>query len=211
MTLAALEAPPNAADDPLGWLEAVRRPYAAKNAAKNAANPARWRVLQALARRAASVPPGALRKALAAKLQDHWVRLHQSEPTTAQPAQAASDRTTGPLTDLLTQLSQTAAPSPADQPSELRSLSLDPRGWTRLRLDHRLTQLHTPPAQALGPLNALALVPRAMAVLNACSPDYLQRLLAYIDALAALAPPSGAAAAREASDTPPASKRKRKG
>jgi len=62
------------------------------------------------------------------------------------------------------------------------------RTWGQLRLDRRMAEVSAPVPEHLGPLNSRVLVTRALQQLKALSPDYLQRLLTQLDALAALAP-----------------------
>ena len=158
----------NLLDDPLAWL------HAQPQAARASAEPARWRVLEALARRAAGQAPGsALRALLAAKLQARC----SAWPEAQSPA--ASTAPSNPLAELLKAL-------PAQ--AELRAQSLHRRSFTRLRTSRQLAPLQAAPTQPVGPLNAMALLPRALAALQAASPEYLQRLLGYVDALEALAP-----------------------
>jgi len=162
----------NERQDPCAWLQAQPRPGLA-------ADPARWQVLEGLARRTA-LAQGPLRALLWRKLQARYALLQ--EPVAAAPPPAPT--APSPLTELVARLA-------LDRPT-LRSARIDERGWTRMRVERRLLQARPTSAQALGPLNALALLPRALAALNQASPEYLQRLLGYVDALAALAP-AGAA------------------
>jgi hypothetical protein len=158
----------NLLDDPLAWL------HAQPQAARASADPARWRVLEALARRAAGQAPGGpVRALLADKLQARcaaWLPAQR-----VAPCRVISN----PLSELLKALP--ALP-------ELRAQSLHRRSFTRLRTSRQLAPLQAAPTQPVGPLNAMALLPRALAALQAASPEYLQRLLGYVDALEALAP-----------------------
>ena len=151
--------------DPLRWLQAAA-PHAA------ATHPARWAGLQALARRAAAAD-GRLRERLIERLQQTVAELPAPAPSTAPPRPSR-------LRALLDRL--------GDAPPALRSQQLHQRSWTRLRVARRLAELQPAqaPSQALGPLNAMALLPRALAELGEASPEYLQRFLAFADALAAL-------------------------
>jgi Protein of unknown function (DUF2894) len=191
------------AQDPLAWLQSLPRPLQGL-----AAQPARWRVLEALARRTAAQPPGALRELLAQKLESRWCLMQQAMPpavpsTIAATPPAAGGSKPGPLKRLLACFPDTDHP-------DLRSLRLDRRSFTRLRVEHRLAPLQTPPPQPVGPLNALALVPRALAILGETSPEYLQRLLAHVDALAALAPSAGGPPDEPSPPSTAAPKRKKK-
>ena len=158
-------------DDPLAWL------HAQPQAARASAEPARWRVLEALARRAAGQASGsALRALLAAKLQARCSAWPEAQSPAASTASTAPSN---PLAELLKAL-------PAQ--AELRAQSLHRRSFTRWRTARQLAPLQAAPSQPVGPLNAMALLPRALAALQAASPEYLQRLLGYVDVLEALAP-----------------------
>jgi hypothetical protein len=162
----------NLLDDPLTWL------HSQPQAARASADPARWRVLEALARRAAGQAPGsALRALLAAKLEARCSAWPEAQSPAASTA--ASTARPNPLAELLKAL-------PAQ--SELRAQSLHRRSFTRWRTARQLASLQAAPSQPVGPLNAMALLPRALAALQAASPEYLQRLLAYVGALEALVP-----------------------
>lgn len=153
----------DALDDPVAWV-----------AAQPAGDPVRRRVLEALARRAAAQPAGALRERLVARL----VQRSQIEPA-APPASRAA-RAPSPLAELVAQL-QPAGP-------ELRNIAAHRRTWSALRLTRRMAEVSAPVPEHLGPLNSQVLVTRALQQLQALSPDYLQRLLSQLDDLAALAP-----------------------
>jgi len=144
--------------------------------------PARWAVLQGLARRAAQ-QQGALRVALLHRLTERLAALPAAAPQAAQAPQASASHTSSPLQAL-----STLAPS---RPDELQALQFDRRDWTRLRLSQRLSEpssaSEAPPNQ-LGPLHTQVLVPQALAQLRELSPEYLQRLLTQLDQLLALAP-----------------------
>ncbi|MFO1251815.1 MAG: DUF2894 domain-containing protein [Inhella sp.] len=153
--------------------------------------PARWAVLQGLARRAAQ-QQGALRAALLHKLAQRLQALPVAADGAAEAAAATAD-------------AQPAAPSPLQalaalaprRPDELQALQFDRRDWTRLRLSQRLSEPSAAPeapASQLGPLHTQVLVPQALAQLRELSPEYLQRLLTQLDQLLALAPGGGAAA-----------------
>lgn len=153
-------------DDPVAWLQA-------RADAGVDVDPVRRRVLEGLARRAA-LQSGALRERLVAAL----VRRAEAAPIAAPTRPAAN--APSPLTALLAQL-QAAGP-------ELRNVAAHQRTWSRLRLNRRMAEVSAPVPEHLGPLNSQVLVTRALQQLKALSPDYLQRLLTQIDALAALAP-----------------------
>ncbi|MFG6468057.1 DUF2894 domain-containing protein [Roseateles sp. BYS87W] len=159
---------PDALHDPLGWVQA--RPLA---------DPVRQRVLEGLARRAAT-QAGPLRERLVARMVqraeagDTGAERHRLAPS-PRGAQAPSA-----LAMLL------AALPPAGP--ELRQVQAHRRTWSALRLTRRMAEVSAPVPEHLGPLNSQVLVARALQELKHLSPDYLQRLLTQLDTLAALAP-----------------------
>lgn len=153
----------DARHDPLAWV-----------AAHAVADPVRQRVLEGLARRAASAPSQALRAQLVARLLQ---RAGMPQPAPALPPREAPPR---PLAALVTQL-QAAG-------TELRHVQAHEGTWRALRLNRRLAEVSAPVPEHLGPLNSQVLVARALQELKTLSPDYLQRLLTQLDALAALGP-----------------------
>ena len=152
----------DALDDPIAWV-----------AAQPAGDPVRLRVLQALARRASAQPPGALRERLVARL----MQRARAEPVALPARQAAN--APSPLTALVAELQ--AGP-------ELRNVQAHRRTWSALRLTRRMAEVSAPVPEHLGPLNSQVLVTRALQQLKDLAPDYLQRVLTQLDALAALAP-----------------------
>jgi hypothetical protein len=160
--------------DPQGWLQA-----------QPAADPVSWRVLEGLARRAARQPPGRLRERLVARLVE---RAQAALP--ALPAPTAAPGLPAPLAPLaaLSELSELVARLQVGAGPELRSVQLHRRTWSTLRLARRMAEVSAPVPEQLGPLNSQVLVTRALQQLQALSPDYLQRFLTQVDALAALAP-----------------------
>lgn len=157
-------------DDPVAWVQA-----------RAEADPVRRRVLEGLARRA-SAQSGALREQLVAKLMQR-----AEAPAPAPPAQRAA-RPQSPLTEFVAQLQ--AGP-------ELRNVQAHRRTWSALRLTRRMAEVSAPVPEHLGPLNSQVLVARALQQVQVLSPDYLQRLLAQLDALAALAPLQASAEAEK--------------
>lgn len=154
----------DALDDPQGWADA-----------QASTDPVQRRVLQALARRAAQQPPGALRERLVARL------VQRAQADIAVTAAPRAPRPASPLAELLAQLQTDAGP-------ELRNVQAHRRTWSALRLTRRMAEVSAPVPEHLGPLNSQVLVSRALQQLKDLSPDYLQRLLTQLDTLAALAP-----------------------
>ena len=149
-------------DDPIAWAQA-----------RAEADPVRQRVLDALARRASALEPGALRERLVAKL------VQRAEAAPVAPLVRPRANAPSPLTAFVAQLQSTP---------ELRNIQAHSRTWSQLRLTRRLADVSAPVPDHLGPLNSQVLVTRALQQLQTLAPDYLQRLLTQLDTLAALAP-----------------------
>lgn len=105
---------------------------------------------------------------------------------------ARLDRTTrhAPLADLVGQLKQPTSqdlkddlsPDGGDRP-ELKSLRYFRDTWSKLSVDQSVTQaLATGPSNA-GPLNSHSLVLQSLQLMRDTAPDYLNRFMAYADAL----------------------------
>ena len=178
--------------DPQAWLS---------QHAPACGDPLRQQTLQGLARRAAAQPEGPLRRRLCERLLERLQAPHSPPPAPAGVITPIEH----PLRDWMAAL-QARAGGPGE---DLRSLQQHRRSFGRLRLAQRLAQSPASPAapaQSLGPLNTLALVPKALTLLQQTSHDYLERLVGYLDALAALAPESG-----DVVPTPASKRRKRTG
>lgn len=133
----------------------------------------RRRILHALALRAAAQPPGALRDKLIATL-----RLRASKaPLLPQKQHTAAP--SHPLADLLALLQ-------LDAGQELRQVRIHHGTWRQLRVARSIADLNAPVSGHLGPLNGQALATRALQQIHELAPDYLHRLLAQMDAIAAL-------------------------
>jgi hypothetical protein len=154
-----------AMDDPVAWAEA-----------QAAGDPVRQRVLQGLARRAAAQPQGALRERLVSLLEQ------RAQKATAERPVLRAANAPSPLAELVARL------RPMHASPELRNVQAHRRTWGDLRLARRLAEVEAPVPDTLGPLNSQVLVRRALQQLKALSPDYLQRFIAQLDGLAALAP-----------------------
>lgn len=149
--------------------------------------------MQALAQRAARQDT-ALRALLEARLRQRMeayaarlrCRPAPADATARPPPPAPRASALSPLLEHLarqTALRDAAFTAPAAQPATpvldeaLRACSL-------LRSESRLRQtLVEPPADA-GPLNSASLVHRALQLMRAASPAYLQAMLAHVEALA---------------------------
>jgi hypothetical protein len=183
---------------------------AARDRGLPAADPARWRRIEALARRAAS-HTGATRQLLDARLQALLAAPasttrapHPPRPSAAHP---------GPLGSLLAALQGPASGPPGQPgeqggqpPGELKVVQQHRAAWAQLRADQRVAQTQRALPDQAGPLNSQRLLHRALAQMRETSPAYLQHLMAQAEALmwlerAAAAP---AAEARSAPARAPA-------
>jgi hypothetical protein len=107
------------------------------------------------------------------------------------------------LTELVSQL-EPAAPAAAGQPStrpttshartasspplELKTVRESRATWARLSVDKQLSlAMKQGPANA-GPINSHMLVLRSLAMMHEISPDYLDRIVSYVDTLLLLDP-----------------------
>jgi hypothetical protein len=125
-----------------------------------------------------------LRERLVARL------VQRAEAAPARPLARPAANAASPLTALVAALQAGAGP-------ELRNVQAHRRTWSALRLTRRMAEISAPVPEHLGPLNSQVLVARALQQLQSLAPDYLQRLLTGLDALAALAPLQAAAEAEK--------------
>ncbi len=169
-------------------------------------DPTRWAFTQALARRMAAWE-GPVRQRLAARLAAALAQW-QDELERAAPALAPGVDPLAPGVDLPARGVDPPAPSidaaarpasgaqaladlaatvramaPAEALPELRALRRFRRQWAQLRAEQRLAgALAQVPAKA-GPLHSTGLAVRAIALMRARSPGYLQHLVVHADAL----------------------------
>jgi len=155
-------------------------------------DPVRFRLAEALARRA-SAHSGAARRRIDDRLAAMLQRLGDHEAPAPRAAAAPAAR--GPLGELVALLAarrpQTmgglagdAAPQaprgPAADPATLRFFK---RTWSRLSADQRLAQSRACLPDNAGPLNSQHLVHRALTLMHELSPEYLEHFVGYVDAL----------------------------
>ncbi|MGJ7490615.1 DUF2894 domain-containing protein [Variovorax sp. ZT4R33] len=166
-------------------------------------DPVRFRFLEAMARRAAA-HEGEARRLLDERLK-HLLAVHDADLAKA----AETKKKTPPsapvasgLTELLAHVATrtgVAEGSATAGTSDLKSLRYFRSTWSRLSADRRLTQSQAKVPENAGPLNSQHLVHRAITLMRDASPDYLNRLMAYVDTLSwieqanASAPPPTAA------------------
>lgn len=188
--------------------------------------PVRFRLAEALARRAAS-HHGAAREVLDDKLAvllqalvDQADQADQAEARGAKVTVAVSVSATarpatprGALAELVAHVAgrrpAALATAPVPGSSAAGASTVDPevlqffrRTWSRLNADQRLAQSRSTLPDNAGPLNSHQLVHRALAGMRELSPEYFDHFIAHVDALLWL---ERAQAARE-SGLPPRSK-----
>lgn len=190
---------------PLAQLQAWRAQGADR------ADPARFDILQALAARVGA-HEGEARRLLEARLAG-LMRAYEKALAQRPSAAPASGHTTVPTSGLreLVAALQTRAdhvPGPDAPPAAPAQLTEARDTWSRVRIDSQLrASLHDVPEDA-GPLNSGMLVHRALHLMRAVSPGYLQHFIAYADTLSSLEQFQQAAAPLiTATDTPPRTKR----
>lgn len=143
-------------------------------------DPLGFGILEALARRTAQ-QQGAARRLLDARLQallaDYPARFEQAQAAfrARRPLPPGS-----PLADLRQRLGGEASGL------ELKTVQQWRGTWTRLRTAQRLTQSMARAPEQAGPLNSHALVLRTLQQLQQLSPEYLDRFVAYAEALLAI-------------------------
>lgn len=163
-----------------------------------AADPVRFRFLEAMARRAHAFE-GEARQRLDTRLSQLISAFHDTlEKAATTPAELPPAATaSSPLAALLGQLGQLSqiaphvvadaaagTPRPAlAAPPELKALRAFRGTWQRLAADQRLTQVLAKVPDNAGPLHSHQLVHRALTLMRDTSPAYLQHFMAQVDAL----------------------------
>jgi hypothetical protein len=162
-------------------------------------HPVRFRYLEALALRAAG-HEGEARRWLDARLTQALAQCSLPAASTPLPPEAvpAPRRASGgPLADLVREINGRAAPAawpkaatgrpaPEAQPAEPQAqeaLDYFRSTWARLAVAQQLSRSLAEPPDNAGPLNSHLLVLRALRQMQAISPTYLNRYIAYVDAL----------------------------
>ena len=172
------------------------------------AAPARFDILQALAARLGT-HEGEARRLLEARLAGLMRAYAEGLARRPAPAAPAPARDSG-LRALVAALQARHGDAPALDPSPVAPSALTEARevWAQVRTDSQLrASLHDVPADA-GPLNSGMLVHRALHLMRAASPGYLQHFIAYADTLSSLEQLQQAVAPLiTATDTPRPAKR----
>ena len=172
------------------------------------AAPARFDILQALAARVGT-HEGEARRLLEARLAGLIRAYAQGLARTPTPVAPVPARDSG-LRSLVAALQARDGDAPAPGPSPVAPSALTEARevWAQVRIDSQLrASLHDVPADA-GPLNSGMLVHRALHLMRAASPGYLQHFIAYADTLSSLEQLQQAVAPLiTATDTPRPAKR----
>ncbi|MEK8045369.1 DUF2894 domain-containing protein [Ideonella margarita] len=202
---------------------AVDRISALEAAGAATADPVRWRLITAMARRA-HTQPDAVQRLLAQRLHvllnelpDPALQGVASSTVAAKPLRPSSPQ--GPLAGLLATLAGgtpveevahhaalpaahpgASAPAqasraayPAANLPELKTVQLFRSTWSRLGVEQRLSQALAKVPENAGPLNTQRLLNQALTLMNQTAPGYLEHLLNQVDALLWLEQASGMA------------------
>jgi hypothetical protein len=150
-------------------------------------DPVRFRLIEALARRA-SAHGGGARRVLDDKLARLLAAYGDDLSKRAAPANADASQP-GPslrcaLADLLDHIARHSSHQ-RDGPTanDLQALGYFRSTWSRLSADRRLTQSLAKVPEKAGPLNSHQLVHRSLTLMRELSPDYFHRFMTYVDAL----------------------------
>ena len=150
------------------------------------ADPVRFDILQALSARLGT-HEGEARRLLEARLAGLIRAYAQGLARTPTPVAPVPARDSG-LRSLVAALQARDGDAPAPGPSPVAPSALTEARevWAQVRTDSQLrASLHDVPADA-GPLNSGMLVHRALHLMRAASPGYLQHFIAYADTLSSL-------------------------
>jgi hypothetical protein len=168
-------------------------------------DPVHFRFIEALARRAAAHEGEARRRLderLAELVTAYSAKLAASDTSkmkTAPPTTPATSGLAGLLAHVAERTGAAEGAAALNGASDLKSLRYFRSTWSRLSADRRLNQSQAKVPENAGPLNSQHLVHRAITLMRDASPDYLNRLMAYVDTLSWIeqakvsAPPPAAA------------------
>lgn len=170
-------------------------------------DPARFRALEALARRLPGQAPPVrrlLEEKLQAALAAYAAQVQEGLPV-HRPRPADANAPASPLARLNRELrARRAGDDPA--PEELASVRGFRRAWSRVRTLDQVEQAVARKPANPGPLNSHALVVQSLETLRTLSPDYLRAFVGYVETLQWLEEagkaPRDAAAPNKAAKTP---------
>ena len=181
-------------------------------------DPVRFRVIEAMARRAAAYSGEARRildDKVATLLAVYGEDLGKAQPADVAKQEAAPER--GALAGLVDHIARhapvpgdssppaagnAARGLPASSPStELKSIRYFKSTWSRLSADRRLTQSLAKVPENAGPLNSHHLVHRSLTLMRDLSPEYLNHFMSYVDTLSWVEQANSASASAAASTT----------
>jgi hypothetical protein len=205
-----------AAADPVAWVERLRAQGAA------VADPVRFGIAEALARRAAAQQGGA-RLVLLQRLETLLAAQAARRPPCTDKAEPHLPALAGltALVDRLGRVPVASAPArPADAPAavplsriapprKLKAVNAFQGTWSRLRVEQRLRQALAQVPASAGPLNSSNLVNRALQAMQDISPEYLDAFMSHIDTLQWIEQTVDAGEAAVRAAAPPAEGRRR--
>lgn len=185
--------PPSRVDSRSPAVDAVAALAAWRARGQHRLDPVRFRLIEAMARRAQ--PHGGearrlLDARLAALIEAYGRRV--DEAAAAPAAAPAADPADGsPLAQLLAEVARDMPAPPASAGGasalapapELKAVRLFKRTWLRLSADRRITQSLAKVPDNAGPLNSHHLVHRALVLMHELSPEYLHRFMSHVDGL----------------------------
>ena len=184
----------NGAADTVAMLDAWRERGADR------VKPVRFRMIEAIARRAAC-QTGEVRRLLDERIA-RLIHAYAEELENAAPGASgyrapntASPRSPGALAELVDWIATSRAQSgrsnlaiderqrPARFDPEPEALDYFRQTWAKLSAERQLRQSHERVPGNAGPLNSESLVYRSLSLMHELSPEYLRQFLSYVDAL----------------------------
>ncbi|MDP9897957.1 DUF2894 domain-containing protein [Variovorax ginsengisoli] len=183
-------------------------------------DPVRFRLIEAMARRAAG-HRGAARRVLDARLATlmaaYAQALEKMPAATAAPAPArhkaaaAPPPSRGPLAELVDHIARQSSGLPNDVGDglrtagtvpELKTLSYFRSTWSRLSADRRWVQSLAAVPENAGPLNSHHLLHRSLTLMRELSPAYFNQFMSYADALLSIEQMHGSGGVSAGTETP---------
>lgn len=160
--------------------------------------PVRFRLIEAMARRAQGCEGAAraiIDDKLSALLATQVAAFEQQEAHRGDTAPAVTPTAPSPLAQLVSLLdaqhpapaTPAAKPTPArgtaGKPAELKAVKQFRSTWRRISTDQRLNKALADVPVNAGPLNSQRLIHRTLSLMREVSPEYVERFVAYVDAL----------------------------